>query len=38
MTALSPHYQISIEKSDGVTAVSVYLRDLTYTEFDIGGY
>src|SRR5262249_32549765 len=30
-----PITKFSIEKSDGVTAVSVYLRDLTYTEFDI---
>ena len=30
-----PITKFSIEKSDGVTAVSVYLRDLTYKEFDI---
>lgn len=30
-----PITKFSIEKSDGVTAVSVYLRDLTYREFDI---
>jgi L-malate glycosyltransferase len=30
-----PITKFSIEKSDGVTAVSVYLRDLTYVEFDI---
>ena len=30
-----PITKFSIEKSDGVTAVSVYLRDLTYKEFDV---
>ncbi|MBM3800773.1 MAG: N-acetyl-alpha-D-glucosaminyl L-malate synthase BshA [Acidimicrobiia bacterium] len=30
-----PITKFSIEKSDGVTAVSVYLRDLTYREFDL---
>jgi N-acetyl-alpha-D-glucosaminyl L-malate synthase BshA len=30
-----PITKFSIEKSDGVTAVSIYLRDLTYREFDI---
>ncbi len=30
-----PITKFSIEKSDGVTAVSVYLRDLTCKEFDI---
>jgi N-acetyl-alpha-D-glucosaminyl L-malate synthase BshA len=30
-----PITKFSIEKSDGVTAVSRYLRDLTYREFDI---
>jgi N-acetyl-alpha-D-glucosaminyl L-malate synthase BshA len=30
-----PITRFSIEKSDGVTAVSVYLRDLTYREFDL---
>jgi L-malate glycosyltransferase len=30
-----PITKFSIEKSDGVTAVSVYLRELTYREFDI---
>jgi len=30
-----PITKFSIEKSDGVTAVSIYLRDLTYREFDV---
>jgi N-acetyl-alpha-D-glucosaminyl L-malate synthase BshA len=30
-----PITKFSIEKSDGVTAVSVYLRDLTYREFEV---
>ncbi|MEW5977763.1 MAG: N-acetyl-alpha-D-glucosaminyl L-malate synthase BshA [Acidobacteriota bacterium] len=30
-----PITRFSIEKSDGVTAVSVYLRDLTYQELDV---
>ena len=30
-----PITRFSIEKSDGVTAVSVFLRDLTYREFDL---
>ncbi|PYV43310.1 MAG: N-acetyl-alpha-D-glucosaminyl L-malate synthase BshA [Acidobacteria bacterium] len=30
-----PITKFSIERSDGVTAVSVYLRDLTYREFEI---
>src|SRR5437899_1705400 len=30
-----PITRFSIAQSDGVTATSVYLRDLTYTEFDI---
>src|SRR5262249_51173195 len=30
-----PITKFSIEKSDGVTAVSIYLRDLTYREFEI---
>ncbi len=30
-----PITKFSIEKSDGVTAVSVYLRDLTYREFEL---
>jgi N-acetyl-alpha-D-glucosaminyl L-malate synthase BshA len=30
-----PITKFSIEKSDGVTAVSIYLRDLTYREFEV---
>src|ERR1700761_8739554 len=30
-----PITRYSIEKSDGVTSISAYLRDLTYSEFDV---